>query len=254
MLNLELPFPPTHTQQPSLRQSTAPQHKPPSLPPPKHTTAGNRPNPPPLPSRPLPPDIYDIPPSSLAARTGTDYYDLPPTNESGGSELYDVPSSHASNGVPEVYSIPVPSSRASNGLSDLYSIPVPSSRASNGVSDLYSVPVPSSRASNGVSELYSVPVSSSARRTNSSSDYYDVPPPVRSNGPSDLYDIPPPTAALLKKSNNHSSLETYSIPPPRLVSASRALSNDPNIPPPKLPRRTNTAPANSVKPSSSTLL
>ena len=207
-------------QQPSLRQSTAPQHKPPSLPPPKHTTAGNRPNPPPLPSRPLPPDIYDIPPSSLAARTGTDYYDLPPTNESGGSEVYDVPSSHPSNGVPELYSIPVPSSRASNGVSD----------------------------------LYSVPVSSSARRTSSSSDYYDVPPPVRSNGPSDLYDIPPPTAALLKKSNNHSSLETYSIPPPRLISASRALSNNPNIPPPKLPRRTNTAPANSAKPSSSTLL
>ena len=237
MLNLELPFPHTYTQQPSLRQSTAPQHKPPSLPPPKHTSAGNRPNPPPLPSRPLPPDIYDIPPSSLAARTGTDYYDLPPAKESGGSEVYDVPPNHASNGVPE-----------------LYSIPVPSSRASNGVSELYSVPVPSSRASNGVSDLYSVPGTSVARRTSSSSDYYDVPPPVRSNGPSDLYDIPPPTAALLKKSNNHSSLETYSIPPPRLISASRALSNNPNIPPPKLPRRTNTAPANSVKPSSSTLL
>ncbi len=229
--------------------------------------------PPPLPSRTIQPDIYDVPTSHRNAdtydvppATGA-MYDLPPNTPAdyeippNGDELYSVPTGIRRTSSPaELYMVPTSNPKLS--ASELYSVPMAAQKNTSSP-DLYSVPP--SRGKPNTSELYSVPPSS--RKTSSPSDIYDVPPPQKMTR--DLPAIPPPMAVLsssqrnwiqsnsqqgvLNSSNStkfQGGMETYDIPPPRLLSA----PPNPKIPPPKLPRRTNTAPASGTSKRSSSII
>ncbi len=233
--------------------------------------------PPPLPSRTIPQDTYDVPTPHRNAvtydvppATGA-MYDLPPNIPAdyevppNADELYSVPTATRRTSSPaELYMVPTSIPKLS--ASELYSVPM-ATRKNTSSPDLYSVPP--SRGKPNTSELYSVPPSS--RKTSSPSDIYDVPPPKKMTR--DPSAIPPSITSLpmtvlgssqrnrirsnahgvLNSSNStqfQGGLETYDIPPPRLLSA----QPNPKIPPPKLPRRTNTAPASGTSKSSSSII
>ena len=248
------------------------------------------PRPPPLPSRTNAADIYDVPPSHTHTDIydvppNDPLYDHPPSvpaeyeippSLNNGPQVYSVPIAARRTSSPaEMYSVPTSSQKMNS--SEVYSVPVASRKTSS--PDTYSVPpsrqmtrspelysVPTSRGKTSSPELYSVPTS----RGKSSPELYSVPQSIRKTAPpAEIYDVPPTKSGTsrnpstlpprlpvlgssqggLNYANGQGGNEMYDIPPPRLLSA----QPNPEIPPPRLPRRTNTAPSSGTNKSSSLL-